>query len=127
MRSCACLSTVSPNGELYLCVTSWVALFSNPKYTSPMIKSFAHKGLERFFLTGSKAGIQPKHAARLRLILAQLHQARSIEDMDIPTLRLHTLKGDRQGTWSVTVQANWRITFRFVDGDAEVVNYEDYH
>lgn len=92
-----------------------------------MIKSLSHKGLERFFLTGSKAGIQPKHAARLRLILAQLHQARSIEDMDIPTLRLHMLKGDRQGTWSVTVQVNWRITFRFADGDAEVVNYEDHH
>jgi proteic killer suppression protein len=127
MRSCACLSTVNPNGESYWRVTSGVALFSDPKYNSLMIKSFAHKGLERFFLMGSKAGIQPKHATRLRLILAQLHQARSIEDMDIPALRLHALKGDRQGTWSVTVQANWRITFRFVDGDAEVVNYEDYH
>ncbi len=92
-----------------------------------MIKSFSHKGLERFFLTGSQAGIQPRHTARLRLILAQLNQARAIDDMDIPTLRLHALKGERQGTWSVTVQANWRITFRFIDGDAEVVNYEDYH
>ena len=92
-----------------------------------MIKSFAHKGLERFFLTGSQAGIQPRHANRLRLILAQLHQARTIADMNIPTLRLHELKGDRQGTWSVTVQANWRVTFRFVEGDAEVVDYEDYH
>ncbi|MBI1294228.1 peptidase [bacterium] len=92
-----------------------------------MIKSFAHKGLENFFLTGSKAGIQPQHAKRLRLILAQLHQARVIADMNLPTLRLHELKGDRSGVWSVTVQANWRITFRFVDGDAEIVNYEDYH
>lgn len=92
-----------------------------------MIKSFVHKGLERFFLTGSKADIQPHHAVRLRLILAQLHQARTIDDMNIPTLRLHELKGDRKGTWSVTVQANWRITFRFVEGDAEVVDYEDYH
>ncbi len=92
-----------------------------------MIKSFAHKGLENFFLTGSNAGIQPQHAKRLRLVLAQLHQARTITDMNIPTLRLHELKGDRKGTWSVTVQANWRITFRFVEGDAEVVNYEDYH
>jgi len=92
-----------------------------------MIKSFVHKGMERFFLTGSKAGIQPNHANRIRLILAQLQQARTIEDMSIPTLKLHELKGDRRGTWSVTVQANWRITFRFVDGDAEDVDYEDYH
>ncbi|MEZ4714151.1 MAG: type II toxin-antitoxin system RelE/ParE family toxin [Caldilineaceae bacterium] len=96
-------------------------------YTGVMIKSFAHKGLERFFLTGSKAGIQPRHAMRIRLILAQLHQAKSIEDMRIPTLRLHELQGNRQSTWSVTVQANWRITFQFIEGDAEVVNYEEYH
>lgn len=92
-----------------------------------MIKGFVHKGLERFFLTGSQAGIQPRHANRLRLILAQLQQATTITDMDIPSLRLHELKGDRQGIWSVTVQANWRITFHFTNGDAEVVNYEDYH
>lgn len=92
-----------------------------------MIKSFAHKGLERFFRAGSTAGIQAMHAARLRLILAQLNQARVVSDMNIPTLRLHPLKGDKKGLWAVTVQANWRITFRFVDGDAEIVNYEDYH
>jgi proteic killer suppression protein len=92
-----------------------------------MIKSFTHKGLEKFFRTGSKAGIQAIHAGRLRLILAQLNQARAIADMNIPTLRLHPLKGDKKGLWAVTVQANWRITFRFVDGDAEIVNYEDYH
>ncbi|CAN5852768.1 type II toxin-antitoxin system RelE/ParE family toxin [soil metagenome] len=92
-----------------------------------MIKSFAHKGLERFFLDGSKAGIQPHHAVRIRLILAQLQQARTINDMNIPTLRLHELKGDRQGAWSVTVQANWRVTFRFITEDVEDVNYEDYH
>lgn len=92
-----------------------------------MIKSFLHKGLEQFFSTGSSAGIQPIHAKRLRLVLAQLHQARVIEDMNIPGFRLHPLKGNRKNIWAVTVQANWRITFRFVDGDAEVVNYEDYH
>ncbi len=92
-----------------------------------MIKSFVHKGLERFFLTGSKAGIQPQHAGRIRLILAQLNQARDIDDLRIPTLRLHELKGNRQGTWSVTVQANWRITFTIASGDVEGVNYEDYH
>ncbi|VAW35597.1 Toxin HigB [hydrothermal vent metagenome] len=92
-----------------------------------MIKSFAHKGLKKFFLTESKANIQPQHVKRIRLILAQLNQARSIQDMNIPTLRLHQLKGNRKGIWSVTVQANWRITFQFVDGNVEQVNYEDYH
>jgi len=92
-----------------------------------MIKSFAHKGFESFFETGRTAGIQAMHSKRLRLILAQLNQARSISDLDVPTRRLHALKGARKGIWAVTVQANWRITFRFVDGDAEIVNYEDYH
>jgi len=90
-----------------------------------MIKSFVHKGLERFFQTGSLAGIQPMHAKRLRLILALLHQARSLTDIDAPGLRLHALKGDLRGHASVTVQANWRITFRFEDGDVHVVDYVD--
>ncbi|MDC9728036.1 MAG: type II toxin-antitoxin system RelE/ParE family toxin [Methyloprofundus sp.] len=92
-----------------------------------MIKSFIHKGLEKFYRTGSKAGIQAKHSERLRLILAQLNQAKTIKDMDIPFLKLHELKGNRKGAWSVTVQTNWRITFRFFGGDVEIVNYEDYH
>ena len=92
-----------------------------------MIKSFAHKGLEKFFLAGNAAGVRAIHAKRLRLILAQLDKAKTIDDMDIPTLHLHELKGSRKGSWSVTVQANWRVTFRLLDGDAEVVNYEDYH
>ncbi len=92
-----------------------------------MIQSFRHKGLERFFRTSSTSGIQHKHASRLRLILAQLDRAAVIGDMDFPGSGLHPLKGDRKGIWSVTVQGNWRITFRFEKGDAEVVNYEDYH
>jgi proteic killer suppression protein len=92
-----------------------------------MIKSFIHKGLEKFFLKGSKAGIQARHENRIRLILAQLNQAKVVEDMNIPFLHLHELKGDRKETWSVTVQANWRITFQFENGDSEIVNYEDYH
>ncbi len=92
-----------------------------------MIKSFIHKGLEKFFLKGSKAGIQARHENRIRLILAQLNQAKVVEDINIPFLYLHELKGDRKGTWSVSVQANWRITFQFENGDAEIVNYEDYH
>ena len=92
-----------------------------------MILTFRHKGLERFFRTGSTSGIQARHANRLRLILAQLDQSRAIADMNTPGLALHSLKGERKGTWAVTVQANWRITFRYENGNAEVVNYEDYH
>lgn len=92
-----------------------------------MIKSFTHKGLEKFFLNGSLAGIQAIHAKRLRLILASLDKALHVEDMDAPALRLHALKGDKDGLWAVTVQANWRIVFRFDAGDAYVVDYLDYH
>ena len=92
-----------------------------------MIKSFAHKGLERFFLRGTKAGIQANHASKIRLILGRLHAAASVQDMDLPGLRLHELAGERGGVWSVRVSGNWRITFCFEDGDAVVVNYEDYH
>lgn len=92
-----------------------------------MIRSFAHKGLELFYRKGSTKGIQAQHARRLRLVLGLLDAARLVEDMQAPGLSLHPLKGDKQGLWAVTVQANWRVTFRFVDGDAEVVNYVDYH
>lgn len=92
-----------------------------------MIRSFAHKGLALFHRTGSTKGIQAQHGKRLRLILGLLDAAKVVEDMDAPGLVLHPLKGDRKGFWAVTVQANWRITFRFVDGDAEVVDYLDYH
>ena len=92
-----------------------------------MIRSFRHKGLERFFLAGSKAGIRPEQAERLRLILAQLQAAVAPEDMALPGLRLHQLKGDRRGTWSVTVSGNWRISFSFDGKDAVNVDYEDYH
>lgn len=92
-----------------------------------MIRSFAHKGLELFYRKGSAKGIQAIHAKRLRVILGLLDSVAVVEGMNAPGLDLHPLKGDRKGLWSVTVQANWRVTFRFVDGDAEVVNYEDYH
>lgn len=92
-----------------------------------MIRSFGHKGLERFFLTGSLGGVQAIHAKRLRLILALLDEAMSVDDMNAPGLRLHPLKGDMVGFWAVTVQANWRVVFRFDDGDAHVVDYLDYH
>jgi proteic killer suppression protein len=92
-----------------------------------VIRSFAHKGLETFFRTGSKAGIQPAHAAKLRRQLAQLEQAESPQDMNLPGWRLHPLTGGLAGHWSVWVNGNWRLTFRFDDGDAELVDYLDYH
>ena len=92
-----------------------------------MIKSFAHKGLEEFFHTGSKKGIQPAHAGRLRLQLAALSRARKPQDMALPNWRLHLLKGALLGHWSVWVNGNWRLTFRFEEQDAVVVDYQDYH
>lgn len=92
-----------------------------------MIKSFKHKGLERFYLGGSTRGIQAVHANKLRMQLAALDVAQTIDDMDIPGYRLHPLKGSRKGIWSITVNGNWRITFEFADGNAYIVNYEDYH
>lgn len=92
-----------------------------------MIVSFAHKGLEAFFLTGSTKGIQAKHAGKLELMLDLLNQAERPEQMNFAGSGLHPLKGDLQGHWSVKISGNWRLTFRFVDGDAHIVNYQDYH
>jgi toxin HigB-1 len=92
-----------------------------------MIKSFRHKGLRRFYEAGSTAGIQTTHKNRLRIQLIALDTASVIKDMDIPGFKLHQLKGERKGLWSVSVSGNWRITFEFKDGNAYIVNYEDYH
>lgn len=92
-----------------------------------MIKSFAHKGLEEFFLTGSTRGIQAKHADKLDSLLDRLDAAEFIKAMDFPGSGLHRLKGDLKDHWSVKVSGNWRLTFRFENGDAHVVNYQDYH
>jgi toxin HigB-1 len=92
-----------------------------------MIKSFRHKGLRRLFESGSTSGIRADHARRLRLQLAALDTAQAIEDMDIPGFRLHPLHGRMRGRWSITVNGNWRLTFEFRDGNAYVLDYEDYH
>ncbi len=92
-----------------------------------MIISFAHKGLEKFHKTGSKAGIQARHEAKLRRMLTNLEVCTCPDDLDLPGYRLHPLIGDRKGDWSITVQANWRLTFRFIGEDVEQVNYLDYH
>lgn len=92
-----------------------------------VIKSIRHKGLRTLFETGSAAGVQPAHAKRLRVQLSALDTAQKIDDMDIPGWRLHPLKGGQAGRWSVTVNGNWRLTFEFREGNAYVVDYEDYH
>lgn len=92
-----------------------------------MIKTFIHKGFEDFFKTGSKAGIQPSHARRLRLLLTTLDNARKPDDMNAPGWRLHGLTGDHSGHYSVKVSENWRLTFTFEGEDAVLVNYQDYH
>jgi len=92
-----------------------------------VIRSFAHKGLREFFETGSNAGIKPEHGKRLRLILGVLNAAMRIQDMALPGLDLHRLKGRLSGFWSVSVSGNWRVIFRFEDGEVLDVDYLDYH
>lgn len=96
-------------------------------YNGPVIRAFRHKGLMKFFVTGAKSGIRPEHEVRLRLILGRLQVAGLPQDMDLPGLRLHPLKGTEKGRFAVSVSGNWRITFAFSDKDAVDVDYEDYH
>ncbi len=92
-----------------------------------MILSFRHKGLERFFASGSAKGIQAIHAGRLRELLTALNVAQGPQDLARPSWRLHGLSGELSGFHAVTVQANWRLTFRFVGSDVELLDYLDYH
>lgn len=92
-----------------------------------MIKSFRHKGLETFFYTGSKKGIRPEHANRLERILDRLNAAGNIKDMNYPGSYLHQLSGDKKGQYAVKVSGNWRVFFEFIEGEAFVVDYDDYH
>ena len=92
-----------------------------------MIKSFRHKGLEKFYRTGNKAGIQAKHALKLRRILGLLDASAKAEDVNLPVFRLHPLTGKQKGFYSVWVNGNWRIIFRFSGDDIELVDYLNYH
>jgi toxin HigB-1 len=92
-----------------------------------MIQSFRHKGIRKFFESGSATGIKPHNANRLRMLLVALDTAQSIDDMNVPGFRLHLLKGSERGRWSVWVNGNWRLTFEFKDGHAYILDYEDYH
>ena len=96
-------------------------------YTQPVVRTFAHEGLEALFRNGSKAGVQPAHASRLRRQLAQLDAATGPQDMGLPGWGLHPLKGELAGHWSIWVNGNWRMTFRFEGTDAVLVDYRDYH
>ena len=96
-------------------------------YSLKVIKRFRHRGLEKYFVNGRKSGIQAKHEKRIRLILARLNASTSPQDMNLPGLGLHELRGKRKGTWSVSVSGNWRITFAFDGVDATGIDYEDYH
>lgn len=91
------------------------------------IKNFRHKGVRKFFESGSTAGIQAKHATKLRLQLTALDQAMSPTDMNAPAWGLHPLHGKLERHWAVTVNGNWRLTFVFDGQDATLVDYQDYH
>ncbi|MDR3750906.1 MAG: type II toxin-antitoxin system RelE/ParE family toxin [Terracidiphilus sp.] len=97
------------------------------RYAIRVIKSFRHVGIEKFFATGSKAGIQPSHAAKLSVQLFQLNRAKSASDMDAPGWGLHSLRGDLKRHWAVKVNGNWRLTFTFEGENAILVDYQDYH
>jgi proteic killer suppression protein len=92
-----------------------------------VIKSFRHRGIERFFHTGSKAGIQAKHADKLHLQLLALDNAKQTADMNAPGWKLHRLAGALKGHWAIRVSGNWCLTFRFEGEDAILVDYQDYH
>ena len=92
-----------------------------------MIESFRHKGLKRPFDSDDRRQLAPDMVERIRIILAALDVADTIEDLNRPSFRLHPLKGDRRGQWSITVRANWRIVFRFEDGTARDLDLVDYH
>jgi toxin HigB-1 len=92
-----------------------------------VIKNFRHKGLKKLYDTGSKQGVKPEHTTRLRLILARLDARHYPQDMNLPGLNLHPLKGENKGYWAVSVSGNWRVIFRFEDNSAVDIDYLDYH
>ena len=92
-----------------------------------MIKSFKHKGLEKFYKTGNTKGIQAIHAKKLKQLLSMLEAMTTTDDLKLPSLRFHQLQGDKQNLYSITVQANWRLTFEFENENVYILDYTDYH
>lgn len=97
------------------------------RYTSQVIKSFRHRGLRQLFEKGDRRKLHQDHVAKIERVLARLEEAVEVHNMDLPGYRLHQLKGDLQSRWSVSISGNWRITFRFEDGNAYEVDLVDYH
>ena len=92
-----------------------------------MIETIKHKGLRRLYEENDRRGIRPDMVDKIQKVLSALEAATGPEDMELPLFRFHPLTGDWRGTYSVTVKANWRVTFRFQEGAAHDVNLEDYH
>jgi toxin HigB-1 len=115
----SCWITLAAQIPLTICIVYW--------YTTRMLKSYRHKGIKQFAETGSKAGIQPEHANRLRRLLSALDAATCPANMNAPGYALHPLKGELEGHWAVRVSGNWRLTFAFEGEDAILVDYQDYH
>ncbi|WP_075356299.1 type II toxin-antitoxin system RelE/ParE family toxin [Desulfovibrio sp. DV] len=92
-----------------------------------MILGFQHRGLRRLYEDDDRRGLNQEHVEKVWRILAVLDQATRPEDLDLPGYRLHSLKGERAGLWSITIRANWRIVFRFAGQNVTDVNYCDYH
>ena len=92
-----------------------------------MIKTFKHKGLKKFFETGSTRGIKADHAERLKLRLSVLDNASNLSDIEQFNWKLHSLHGDKKGQHAISVSGNWRLFFEFIDGDIYVLDYDDYH
>ena len=123
-----CGETIAASPSTALCWRQSNVTSNDTGYTTGVaIVGFRHRGLERFFVSGSKSGVQAKHADRLRLLLGRLNVATSPRDMKLPGLAMHQLKGTRRGTWAVKVSGNWRLTFGFQGPDVDRVDYEDYH
>lgn len=100
---------------------------NDTRYIQGVIVSFRHKGLERLYRDGSKKGVQAAHVPKLLRILSALDVAQAPDDLAIPSFRTHVLKGKLASHRSIWVNGNWRVTFRFIDGDVELVDYQDYH
>lgn len=92
-----------------------------------MIKSFKHKGLKKFFYSGDTSGIQAEHAYKLQRLLTAIDESVNVNSLNLPGFGLHQLKGELKGLWSVKVNGNWRVTFKFENGDAYILDYQDYH
>ena len=126
-KDCYVNSIAKQRASVTLFTGNVIDTYNVTGYNQIMIKSFRHKGLKDFYITGSLKGIQPAHAPKLRRILSRLNFSTAPQDMNLPGYRLHQLSGQEEGMWSVTVNGNWCVTFYFEGTDAILVDYWDYH